>query len=250
MKIFILIIILTYSILYVNSQSNHEKYWFYRNRLKYFVSVGENEGESCIACIRNKNKEGILRFGQHLTHMGYYIGILATEYRLLLENSQFEDASNTLTELEYALRACDRLDKCEDKDPWNQSTWYYDGFIVREDVPIDFYSKHKELNRGLDFTQNIQYFSNINQKGMPAYVDTVNASINVYYSYSGQPDEWTFADERAISLDEIIGLLKGLALVKCCCYQGTWHYNKAVELATNMLKYMRNYDDIDPTNHW
>ena len=87
------------------------KYWYYRNRLKYFVVPGDKIGESQIVCTRNKiynwpssdNPNDSLKknidYGQHGKHQGLYIGTLATEYYLLKENGQTDDATNTLNEL-------------------------------------------------------------------------------------------------------------------------------------------------------
>jgi hypothetical protein len=45
------------------SQSRLEKYWFYCNRLSYFVHPGEGIGESLIVDIRNPNQTKDLRVG-------------------------------------------------------------------------------------------------------------------------------------------------------------------------------------------
>ena len=36
-----------------NESDNLKKYWFYRDRLKYFVIQGLNQGESCVSAVRN-----------------------------------------------------------------------------------------------------------------------------------------------------------------------------------------------------
>jgi len=90
------------------------KYWYYRNRLKYFVVNGNKVGEGQIVCIRNRmgcdpridnpdGKGGNVDWGQPGKHDGYYIGVLATEYYLLEQNGQDTDAAHTLTELQNAL---------------------------------------------------------------------------------------------------------------------------------------------------
>jgi len=38
-----------------NLRENLLKYWYYRDRLKYFVVPGTNQGESEIVCLRNNN---------------------------------------------------------------------------------------------------------------------------------------------------------------------------------------------------
>jgi len=47
--------------------------------------------------------------------------LLATEYRLLKDNGQNESATETLSELNLALDALIRMDKCEDDIPWECS---------------------------------------------------------------------------------------------------------------------------------
>jgi hypothetical protein len=93
-----------------------EKYWYYRDRMKYFVYPGNQEGNSIIITNRNANRPygyssggwrpGIynsVEFGQTYKSMGYYIGFLATEFKLLQQNNQ--DLSNTLIELNFVMDA-------------------------------------------------------------------------------------------------------------------------------------------------
>ncbi len=126
------------------------KYWFYRNRLKYFVIPGEKIGESQIVCVRNKiqdqpiNDKKNVDYGQHGTYTGLYIGVLATEYYLLSENNQ--DYKETLKELYYALIAYEeKMDNCESKPPWNKEDDEYDGFFMRNNVPENFICKTTTL---------------------------------------------------------------------------------------------------------
>lgn len=125
-------------ILSQNPINNQIKYWYYRDRLHYFVMPGSNNGQSIVSDIRNRDAGAdfysSISFGQEWTQMGNYIGMLATEYRLLFNNGQYSDASNTLIELNFALDALIRMDECEDEVPWNFSTEYFDGFFIRNDV--------------------------------------------------------------------------------------------------------------------
>ncbi|MFH2144027.1 MAG: hypothetical protein ABIJ97_16500 [Bacteroidota bacterium] len=110
-------------------QNNHERYWHYRNRLKYFVKVGTNQGESCVASYRNKPQyENKLKFGDQTIHLGWYIGVLATEFRLLQLNNQ--NTEKTIYELYCALEAFKRIDMCEDEAPWNDPPGKFDGFFM------------------------------------------------------------------------------------------------------------------------
>jgi hypothetical protein len=126
------------------------RYWYYRDRLQYFVYPGTEDGSSIIMTCRNSNGNGIdndaigqyngVEWGQTQKTNGYYIGLLATEYRLLLNNGQNADASKTLQELDLALDALIRLDNCEDLEPWN-STEYFDGFFIRSNVTLKSLTK-------------------------------------------------------------------------------------------------------------
>ena len=71
---------------------------------------------------------------------GYYLGLLATEYRLLKDAG--EDATGTLNELYFAIKAVNRLDfKAEDILAENYNADFdpnLNGFYLREDIPEDF----------------------------------------------------------------------------------------------------------------
>jgi hypothetical protein len=97
------------------AQSNFNKYWFYRDRLKKrFMVEGPNQGESLVApriekLYPNKsNKQYLYHFGDQTIQMGWYLGVLATEYRLLANHSQ--PTANTERELYHAMKAYERLD--------------------------------------------------------------------------------------------------------------------------------------------
>lgn len=97
------------------SRSNHEKYWYIRNKLKNkFVRIGDQEGESLPGGIRRTHPDAVngdkhsLDFGDGTIYLGWYIGVLATEVYLLQNSGQ--DYTETSRELYYALLAFDRLD--------------------------------------------------------------------------------------------------------------------------------------------
>ncbi|HBG71953.1 MAG: hypothetical protein A2W93_05220 [Bacteroidetes bacterium GWF2_43_63] len=86
---------------------------------------GIEPGQSVIMTCRNSYKDyannypifkGIETANTHKLQ-GYYIGMLATEYKLLKDNGQNADATATLQELNLALDALIRMDKCEDDIP-------------------------------------------------------------------------------------------------------------------------------------
>ncbi len=106
----LLIIILITNTQYIFSQSSTDlmKYWYYRNRLKYFVIPSEKIGESQIVCTRNRKDGNIaddgryanIDYGQLGEHDGLYIAVLATEYYLLNKNGQTADAAKTINDAE------------------------------------------------------------------------------------------------------------------------------------------------------
>jgi len=95
-----------------------QKYWYYRDRLKYFVMPGTEPGQSIVFTHRNDNYPAErIAITQPRVVEGFYIGVLATEYKLLKDNGQIADANATLYELNLALDALIRMDKCEDDIP-------------------------------------------------------------------------------------------------------------------------------------
>ncbi|OFX27887.1 MAG: hypothetical protein A2033_06470 [Bacteroidetes bacterium GWA2_31_9] len=232
LKSFMLLIIILLNNNIVFSQdyySNLKKYWFYRDRLKYFV-VNDNPsitGTNLVAGIRNKYNNDKVDFGQPMIYFGYYVGMLATEWYLLSKNNQ--NASSTLTELENALNSYVRLDLCEDKEPWNLSTAEYDGFFMREDVPYNFATIYSnELNINLDNT------AVFNSSGEVGYVNGVISYNDDFVN--GTVD----LESNIMSQDEVIGLLMGLALVKKFLPSGSWAQWKAQQIANKTVTYVRN----------
>lgn len=124
-------------------QTNLEKYWYYRNRLitefMYYSGDPTNiPGSNLVAENRASNTELLpdgdntyIKWADGTWWLGHYIGVLALEYRLLKDNGQ--DFSETLTELERALIAFERLDY------YLSPPGQLDGYFIRDDVPGDFH---------------------------------------------------------------------------------------------------------------
>lgn len=183
-----------------NEQLNLQKYWHYRYRLvNYYLVVGEGPGMSLPADIRHRYNGGSLRWGEGTVYLGYYIGVLATEYRLLKDAGQNTD--QTLTELYYALKAAVRLDNVAEAS-WNLPN-ATNGFLIRDDVPSTFLQDHyTELNRNL-----ISQWPPITiGSGRPGEVTSMESD---YYSnyLAGTPED------NAVSQDNIYPLIMGFALV-------------------------------------
>lgn len=228
------------------------KYWYYRDRLKYFVYPGNEKGNSVICTYRNPIVERTdeyvqstihtIKFGQTYKSMGYYIGMLATEYTLLKKNHQFEDANQTLMELNLALDALIRMDNCESDMPWNENLDNFDGFFTRCDVPpILSQAMINHLNENVRTGTISDYENLINQgyKGFPFEIkeEHVNCAsmyespLNKLYqlreivdltynstflsNYNSHNETyWNYwKTGNYTSNDEIVGILMGLALV-------------------------------------
>lgn len=217
------------------------KYWHYRNRLRYFVVNNENsdpneKGIAMVAGIRNNNNSGwqyltpeFISYGQQLSYMGYYIGVLATEYKLLNDANISNEAQLTLNELYRALLSIKRLDMCETGYPWGvafggtHTTNDWDGYLNRNDVPWNFIGPfesngHSELNDELEPTNRDPTIN----PGYPTYVDKISSSdpycdnILLMNSDLGTDNDWSFYAQGQPSRDELSKLFIGLALVKKC----------------------------------
>ncbi len=117
--IFIIAFILNTLNLYSqNIEQNLKKYWYYRSRLKekfVYINSGNEKGSNIPVEIfgefelePNTAPVYAYYFGDGNGNLPYYIGMLATEYRLLKDYGQ--DYTQTLNELIYALQAFERLD--------------------------------------------------------------------------------------------------------------------------------------------
>ena len=95
-------------------------YWYYRDRLKYFIVPGEKQGESEVMVHRNdfdepdkdprppnQSRMDLGSYGQEQLFFGQYVGMLATEWALLNKNQQYDDAHKTLAKLNNALNQFD-----------------------------------------------------------------------------------------------------------------------------------------------
>ncbi len=149
------LLIITFIIFYTNSeaqniQHNLEKYWHYRQRLKdefIVVSSNNSKGTNLPAMTRGGSidqntgqfSEASLSFTDGNGGIQYYIGMLATEYRLLKDYGQ--DYSETLNELVFALRAVERLDLTAEsyyRPTHNINSGDLNGFFIRDDIYSNF----------------------------------------------------------------------------------------------------------------
>jgi Secretion system C-terminal sorting domain len=206
-KYLILLIILFLGISFIKAQMTQQQmldlYWHYRWRLvNYFEVVGMGAGESTPAAYRNGEFfPNYMEWVDGPVVDGYYIGVLATEYRLLNENNQ--DCSETIMELYYALHAIFRLDSLADNKlgSGNPTISFSNflGFVPGDDVPSDFVSTYSnELNLNIS-PSSIHW---VTGSGKPVYVNSTSAEY---------PD-WLTDGTEYPSCDQYGSLLMGLAL--------------------------------------
>ncbi len=127
-----------------------EKYERYRAILKNsFLVVGEGQGHSLPADARNAE---YLHFGDATLFLGWYTGILSTEYYLLskkLIKTKALNANETLEELFFAISALSRLiDTAMDSfKPVCGESNKVRGFFIRDDVADDIKQYYSGVER-------------------------------------------------------------------------------------------------------
>lgn len=131
------------------TQENLTKYWHARERmLTEFTVRGTGPGQGQPAVERN-GIHGFIKWADSTIRLGWYLGILATEYHLLTEPATFPGAhagnvgraTQTVEELYEALTALERLDLVADASfpPPCSSAPALNGFFLRDDVPDGFH---------------------------------------------------------------------------------------------------------------
>jgi hypothetical protein len=161
-----------------NAVNNMQKYVYYKQRfLNNFIAVGNGMGESLPLDIRRLsvkprlNGQDVHEFGigDATLRLGWYIAVLATEYKLL--NDQGLDTYQTRKELYYALEAFNRLDLNAESyfnlagtsNP-NQAisppSSDLNGFFIRDDMTDNFIEtaglkKTIIQNKVAEFTSNL-----------------------------------------------------------------------------------------------
>jgi hypothetical protein len=204
------LMLLNYS---TKSQStNNEKYWYYKQRFNdYFIKIGIAPGESLPIKLRAYNPLETgedtfeIKFDDCPNDLAYYIGVLATEYALL--NSENQNLDNVTYDLYCALFAINRLDMsdyCEGNKCIGNNQ--LDGSCLREDVPINYKPKNPPNN----LTKNVISFDydNFDINCLNALPDKGTNDLPWW------PRSKTIPFENTLSVDHIIRLQMGLALVK------------------------------------
>lgn len=214
----------------------HNKYWYYRTRLRNdFMKVGIGQGFSIPMEERGNGYEpknfhyiftnspasgADAQWGDAMGELGYYLGILATEYHLLALNNQETDSVRY--ELYCALEALNRMDH------WAETAYdiattgpsyppLYDGFMVRDDVQSDFVSnnmKHFNYFGNRGFCSKIKLNNVIGSSGIRATTSGL-VWVKNYIDGVVVGGHWEQKYESSyISQDNWINCLVGLALVR------------------------------------
>jgi len=233
---------------------NNEKYWNYRERLvtDFMLGVGPEIGYSFPFMERYRgleSTESVLYWDDATIGLGYYIAVLATEYRLLESNNKNTKA--TIRELFYALEALNTLD-------YRAESMYYgpngikgkpalNGFFIR-DIATD--SMNKSANYKLYNTD-----TNI---------------LKVHNLHGGAMDITKTIFSEEMSKDQIIFIMVGLRLVqelipenlefienntatKFSNTSNTYIRKEAINIANRQLNYItKNKKTVFPLTyyHW
>jgi len=228
----ILIIIVLYSSFTNASDGEWEKYWFYRKRFKEkFVIIKEPSECSVqggysipLASINAYHPDNktynfkAFHEGDGTTRHGWYIGTLATEYKLLQLNSQPTDY--TLYELYCAMKAFDALDAVAEKIYKNNfdAPCEKNGFFIRDNISHEFameyiknskwISNQYKIDSDTVFRKNQRSKSNEDYKNF--YLSGFIAEEQKIDNGSGE------ITGDFMSKDQMTHMMLGLALVKKC----------------------------------
>jgi hypothetical protein len=125
LSVLLILAVITTESVAQSALDRYNKYWNYRQNLDYFIAKGLGPGKSTIAEIRNKwggSASDQLEFGDAGINQGWYIGVLATEYAVLISEGETNKAKQTLVDLLFALEAVNRLDYVADNKFFNLSS--------------------------------------------------------------------------------------------------------------------------------
>lgn len=192
---------------------NLKKYWNYRDKFqKHFVKLGKNPGNGInISNIDNvpgnvdnggfgwanttpvggaPTLHGYKRVGDAMVLQGEYIGVLATQYRLLKDAGK--DVLPTLNELYYSMEAINRIDRSAEQY-FGAAFPSLNGFFLRDDVP-----------KLLTNDWNNQYIKTDEPRDL-------YEGISSDFYQDNDPAPGNIRNEE--SQDQMIGIMMGLAYV-------------------------------------
>lgn len=188
-----------------------DKYWIYRERLKNFMV--RSNGTNCKGCDIlaekrdkiniNPPKPETVSWADSPWMIGYWMGTLAMEYKLLIQSglsTNSPEVMQTKQDLYGAIQSINRLD-WEAEESWGCSLCgsgpcplNINGFMIDDDIPNDF-SQVQNIIDGLN-------------DGLVPPPDNyrIKCISSAYTEY--------LTPGREASIDHIIGLYIGLAMVK------------------------------------
>ncbi|MBL0740741.1 T9SS type A sorting domain-containing protein [Chryseolinea lacunae] len=229
----------------LTSWQDQNRYWYYRYRLvDEFLVRGEENPLNCnvatgyslpaetVDMTNTENREKVdLSWADATSYLGYYIGVLATEYQLLKRNGQA--TGNTLRELYYAMKAYERLDQKADYlyyPHWGSGCEPGDlnGTFVRDDVSKEFLKRIRP-----DWVARYSGDGSFR----------INSVYNHHYEEKIEPN--TAKSNIYMTQDQIADLFMGFALVKKCLgsdsYGGYDFSAKAQAYTNRITKWYENH---------
>lgn len=270
-----------------NEMANREKYWNFREKLVTdFLKVGHCQGCSVpaekyeLVTITSENNEQKtirkLNFGADATaNLGWYMGVLATEFYLLKKENQ--STQNTERELYFALLAFDRLDanaelvaEYREGKKCNDSSTDFFNFPVKWNEEEDRWLPKNEKSTWADSTKNLNgYF--LRMDGSPALLsyfknaDIIHVGLTrpkhlqrnewADYEYHISKIQYSTAGYRKgnneASQDQVFHLLMGLMLINEFASEARFSEislgKKALEIGNRILSnYTKNYQIKNP----
>lgn len=221
----------------------YNKYWYYRHRLTTeFMVPGKSSilicsGPSGYSIPAETTFSGpggaypdnrMINFVDGTISLGYYLGVLATEFLLLKESSW--NTEQTKKELYWAMSALERLDS-------RSRTWFYpddntcegiNGYFVRDDVFESIFSENPVFNRY-----------------------KIDGQYNYRSDYLKSRDATNKPDMATVTTDQISHLYEGLALIKKCFeeypnenFNGYKFRERAMRIAESLAFYLNSKDWI------
>lgn len=212
-----------------HERENLAKYWYYKDRLNHeFIQLNDPwKRGACIPASVRRAWDGInsenIQFGDATIDLGYYIGVLATEYALLQRSGQ--DVTETVKDLFWAIWALDRLDLFAEGtwariDPAGSNYSTMNGFFIRDDVGADLFTS------GSPNANYAQFLTSYNRVG----AQPVNKIISDYVQYRIRNNPINIEESK----DQVAHLMVGLCLVLKLLPPGVTYVDNGVIKTYNM----------------
>jgi hypothetical protein len=231
MKKYLIIIYLLLITQYVSSQGftsadqNLLKYWNYKKRFnEKFVVRGTSNGCDIKSSglnipffiISPEGKPYFIKMADGTADLGWYMAVLATEYRIL-KNSNLP-VDEVLRDLQNAMQTYERLDLRAEPFIFENSlpdpSCNYNGFFIRDDADYNFFERnHKKI--------------------FPAYTAPFSGSFF--------ESDWKEEDHLlgTMSKDQVAYLMLGFSMVKKCLTDANYPYDfvqKSMEYTHKIMR--------------